>query len=54
MNNLIFRVRPFFFMFMRNWYSLERWNYGSEYEGYIYKIIDFGSFSLGYRKKIKF
>jgi hypothetical protein len=48
---LIFRVRPIRWMFRKNWYSLHRWKHPlNNNEGEQVKLIDIGSFTIGYAK----
>lgn len=50
---LIFRIRSLDFLFNKNWYSLYRWKNPQYYSGSIFKLIDIGMFTIGYRTKNK-
>lgn len=46
---LILCFRPISFMFLKNWYSLYRWNNPTEYENQIFRMIDIGVITIGYK-----
>jgi len=51
--SIVFRVRPFRWMFRRDWYGTSRWGLPEqEYGGKCY-LIDFGSFTFGIRGEKK-
>jgi len=45
---IVFRIRPFYYLFVKNWYGKrkQRWNYT------MYYLIDFGMITFGYSKKL--
>jgi hypothetical protein len=50
---IILCFRPIKWMFIRNWYSMYRWNNSTHYENRVHKLIDFGFITFGYSKPLK-
>lgn len=52
MEKFVFRIRPFSFLFVKNWYSFSRWKNPITYQnGDKARLIDIGCITFGFRYK---